>query len=994
MKRLIILKAAALAAAVGASAQVNNPALQGRLERGQLMLTEGNYRGCLDQLGDLPSSLSPAEAETVAWLRASALYHGALPGARKAIEEFIEAFPASQRRYQATLYLANTILADNPEEALSVYATLRPSAGGTALRPDLLYHQGYAYLLTDDYDKAAACFKSVETDSDFGSDARFYLGYIAYERKRYDEALAYMGRTDRRRLPGASADYYEAQIYYIKGEYPRAVRAARSLIGSSAVADNPTFAAEARRILGESLYHEGDVSKAISELEKYAAMTSTPEPSAMYILGTTLYTRGDYAKAVKYLKSAVGTDSAMGQSAYLYIGEAFMKLGDTDAALLAFDGAVRSDFDPDVREAAYYNYAVAKLGGGTVPFGSSTTTFEDFLQRYPSGRYTPAVQEYLVAGYLTDHNYDAALQSINRMAKPTDKVLAAKQRILYTLGTRALATDPSAARTYLSQATALADRDPAVAAQVNLSLGEALYRLGDYDEAAAATERYLAAAPDNDPNRAVGYYDLGYARFALKDYAGAESAFKKLLAAPTPLAHDAMADACNRLGDAAMQSNRLADAAAYYDRAFKLAPAAGDYPLFRKAVINGYRRDYSGKLADIDRLLQSFPTSALIPDALLEKAEAYIQMQRPDDAVATYRTLIKAHPSTSQGRSGYVQMAMVMLGQGKRAEAAEAYRTVIKNHPTSDEAAVAVEELQRMAAQDGTLADFGRFLASVSNAPQLDVAKSDRLTFEAAENAYIADGNVTRLQEYLQQYPDGASRSTALAYLMEDARDGGRVRDALTYATSIVEAFPDSRIAEDALAVKAESLHSLGQGEESLETWQILGRRASTPEMQCRARLGTMRLAADLGNHALVIEQADALLASSAAGGDARHEATFARGLALQGQGNTAEARKAWKSIASLTDDLSGVKSAVYLGQSYFDGGDFKSARKAADDVIASGTPHTYWLARAFVLLSDVLASTDKTFEAREYLRSLRENYPGTESDIFQMIDTRLTNLK
>lgn len=51
-------------------------------------------------------------------------------------------------------------------------------------------------------------------------------------------------------------------------------------------------------------------------------------------------------------------------------------------------------------------------------------------------------------------------------------------------------------------------------------------------------------------------------------------------------------------------------------------------------------------------------------------------------------------------------------------------------------------------------------------------------------------------------------------------------------------------------------------------------------------------------------------------------------------------------------------------------------------------------MARGFILLSDVYARQGKTFEAREYLNALRANYPGTESDIFDMIDTRLANLK
>ena len=61
--------------------------------------------------------------------------------------------------------------------------------------------------------------------------------------------------------------------------------------------------------------------------------------------------------------------------------------------------------------------------------------------------------------------------------------------------------------------------------------------------------------------------------------------------------------------------------------------------------------------------------------------------------------------------------------------------------------------------------------------------------------------------------------------------------------------------------------------------------------------------------------------------------------------------------------------------------------------LVDTGTPHQYWLARGFIALSDVYARRGDKFQDREYLLSLKENYPGTESDIFEMINVRLNEL-
>jgi TolA-binding protein len=73
-----------------------------------------------------------------------------------------------------------------------------------------------------------------------------------------------------------------------------------------------------------------------------------------------------------------------------------------------------------------------------------------------------------------------------------------------------------------------------------------------------------------------------------------------------------------------------------------------------------------------------------------------------------------------------------------------------------------------------------------------------------------------------------------------------------------------------------------------------------------------------------------------------------------------------------------------------YNAGELKQAAKTVNALIDANPPHIYWLGRSFILLSDILTAQGNTSEAQEYLRSLRENYPGSEADIFQMIDSRL----
>ena len=60
------------------------------------------------------------------------------------------------------------------------------------------------------------------------------------------------------------------------------------------------------------------------------------------------------------------------------------------------------------------------------------------------------------------------------------------------------------------------------------------------------------------------------------------------------------------------------------------------------------------------------------------------------------------------------------------------------------------------------------------------------------------------------------------------------------------------------------------------------------------------------------------------------------------------------KILAKDTRNIYGAEAKYKVAQIYFDAGQTGQAEKEVLDYIEVSTPHTYWLARSFVLLSDV----------------------------------------
>ncbi len=990
MKRFFITVAVCFAA-YSLEAQAIDPSSVGALRGAEQMYADQNYHGCLDRLSSIDTQVLAPEAEQrVAYLRAFATLHIDKSLALLMFEQFLVKYPESALREDVKMGVADCVYGENYKRALELYDKVNRRLLSPPRREELDFRTAYCLMRTGEEAQALVHFSALEGSKAYANASRLYRGYILFSQGKYHEAKQLLESVSSA-APGDLAPVYLCQIYYAEGDFAKALATAKGVLASPPVGATATDLAECKRVAGEALYRLGDTAAALPYIKAYVASVQEPRLSALYILGVEAFGQGDYQEALQRLRPVAVLDDAMGQSASLFVGQALMKEADYDGAIIAFDRALHMDHDPEVTETAYYNYAVAHTRGGQVPFGSVVATFSNFLKAYPTSRYAPEVQQFIINSYLTDNNYQAALESINSMKSPSEATMAAKQQVLYVLGGRLLAAgEAEQALKLLDQAKTLARYSAQTDLEVALLRGEAAYKLDDYLTAERELKRYLNSAPAKAENRPLAQYDLGYALFAQKKYKDAARAFTSAIDAPAGLSAEITADAWNRLGDCLYYASDFEGAAQAYRKAYATHPAAGDYALFQQALMEGYNRRYNEKLALLSALQSEFPSSPLVPDAMLESTESYIRLGNNAKAVEVYRLLAERYPNTAQGRQGFLQMALTLLNSGKRAEAIAAYKDVITRYPSSEEAAYAAGELKRIAAADGTLADYARFLASVPDAPQLDPAEAETLSFEAAEQDYIENGKTARLEKYLADFPSGSRRPQALSYMIEALRDAGNAKGAYGFATEIITRHPDTSYAEEALRIVAETDMEHGRGIAAMRAWEKMAEKASTPSALTTARMGIMRTARDIGDYERLLSASDAILTSTSTGADDRNEATYSKALALNHKGQDQEARNLWASIAGQTDELYGIKSAVALSANLLEHNLPDQAEKAASAVTASGSQHAYWVARAFIVLADVYTAKGNDFKARQYLESLRDNYPGTEPDIFLMIDQRL----
>ncbi len=920
------------------------PGSAGAARRACIALAADNAAGAIDALRGLVTANETTMPEAL--MRAEALFRiQRYAEAAEALGDYAERNAGTAWAAEARLRVAQCLMAQQEwDKALTVLSGIGTDDLGYVSAASAAFTRGVCLIESGHPAEAAPHFALAAENAALRDEALYYQGYIAFVGGDNAAARRFLSQST-----DIKADFLRTELDFLDGSYSKALAGARRLLRLS---HSAARTAELERIAGESLSALGRDEEGADYLRRYMAATPEPLPSALFALGRTEYGRGAYSEAVALLEPASQADGALGQGAALYLGQALYRQGRPDAAILAFDRAMKTtDGTDEQRRAAYFNYAAARFAGGTVPFGSSAAEFENFLAEYPEGEYADRVRAYLAEGYISDGQYSRALARLDGMSHRDSRAEATRAKALYLLADSALKAGDTDGASRCLERVAAARADEAVAREIVLAHGRLAYSAGDYGTAARFLREYLRGG-DNAPNTPFAAYLLGYSLFNDRRYADADRAFGQA-AGSGAFTGAAMADILNRRGDIAFYGNDYAGARAYYRRAYDAAPAAGDYAVFNEARMLGFERDYNAKLARLADFKRLFAASPLMPDAMLETTQALISLGRNADAVEVYRSLIADYPLTRQGRNGYLQLAMTLLDMNRRDDAMEEYRQVIRLYPTSEEAARAAELLRRMYAADNRGDEYLAFMGSVEGAPAVDSAQAAELTYNAARHTLSTEGDTTAMSRFVATYPD-------------------------------------SPYGEAALESLALANYAAGRIPESLARWRQLLERVSTPEVAVRARLGEMRSCRDIGDLAGAGGAAEAVLAATGVAADAVAEASFTLGNALADSGNETRALEVWSAVADRTDNLYGMRCGFAAAETVFGNGDNDEALRRVTALTSSRSPHRYWVARAFILQAQIYKAMGRDYEAKEYLRALRDNYPGDEPDIRHMIDQLL----
>jgi len=949
------------------------------------------FTAAMELFGNIKETISDKEH----LMYASCVYHIAVCAyellnndAEYKLTSFIQEFSENARTSSARLYLANLYYRDRKyKRALELYKEIDNKMLHTSEQHEFFFKLAYSAFSEDDMNTASFYFSKVkDTESIYASSATYYFAHIAYEEKNYNIALQHFRRLTTDETFKDIVPYYISQILYFQKKFDELVVYVAPLLQQSSVRRLP----EILKLAAEAHFNLQQFDIALPFFERYAELSGRLTPEEQYKIGYAYYRTQQFEEAIVPFQEATNANDSIAQNAHYHLGYCYIQIGNKQLARTAFHQAYKIHKNKIIAEDALFHFAKLSYELGVNPYNEAIIAIMDYIERYPDSHRLDEAYEYLVNLYFQTKNYKGAMASIEKVKRPNEKLNMIYQKIAYFRGVE-LFND----RNY-REAIEVFDKsqkhpyDRQLRAQALFWKAEAHYQLREFDNAIKGYTAFLGSPGAFGSDLFLkAHYNLGYSYYNKKQYNQALTHFRTFLDGSqqknTPLVYDAFI----RQGDCLYALQRYREAIASYERAIKPDVAFADYALLQKGFTRGILSDHNGKISDLNEFIKLFPRSPYMPDVIFELANTYLVIQNSNKAIEYYKQIIDRYPNSSYRVKSMLKIGMTYYNLGDNRKALEQLKDINKEYSGSPESKEALVIMRNIYTEMNQVEEFFVYVKDMSGTT-VTVTEQDTISYIAAENAYMKGECVNArkgFENYIKNFPNGQFLANAYFYKAECDYQAEKYTDALVGYEYII-ANRWNKFSETSL-LKAARIHfTKTNWKKAGEYFSLLKEKAETPENIQIGRVGQMRSLYNLGQYTQAIQAAESLLEAQKPNDENIDEARSIIGKSAYKVEDISKAISVFNQQKRLKSEF-GAEAFYYIALIHYKLGKYEDSERHIFELINTLPSYEYWIAKAFILLSDNYVATDNIFQAKHTLKSVIDNYDGKE-----LVEIALQKLK
>ncbi|MBK7148511.1 MAG: tetratricopeptide repeat protein [Bacteroidetes bacterium] len=848
---------------------------------------------------------------------------------------------------------------------------------------DYKFMLGYSYFTKKKFKEARPLFASiVGIKEKYFYPSNYYFGFICFYEKDYNQALKSFKDIEDSKMYATVIPYYIAQIYYLKKNFATLLPYLKTVTAREGI----LYKSEMNFMLGQVYFQQGEYISALPLLEAYISKAQKVNQEDIYQLAYCQYQTGAYVKAIENFKQLNLLNDKLGQNATYALADCYLKTNQKDKARSAFQSVISMQHDVTLRENALYNYA--KLSFEFNFISEAIQSFEDYLLSYENGKYTDDVNEMLAAALVQTRNYDRAYQLMEKMKLQSNMIKEAYQKVTYFRAVELYNDANKDQALKLCDKSLLYNYSASIYALAVYLKAEILYVQQNYNDAIQQYMKYTAIASatigKSDASKFRAAYNIAYAYFKQKRYADATVYFASAIdeAATTTDTKGKQAllpDLYLRYADCLFVTKSYQKSVdAYSELVAKNWPSA-EYAQFQKGIILGLLNRDDDKIAALNILLTTFPTSTYADQAYYEIAETHLANSNFAASQLSFQTLISKYPASSYVPRSYLNLAVIAYNSGKKEQALDNYKTVVKRFPETSEAKESIDALKELYVEVGRADEYFDFVKANSNVVITD-AEQDSLTYQSALKAYDANDcnrSISLFDGYIRKFPAGYFIGEVY---WKKADCHLRVKDysaAIICLDGVIQNRYGKYYEKALLKASGIAYFELKKYEEALSLYKQLYLAATSQSNTYTAMLGMLQTSAKLVKQDDVIEYADQLINSRMAKEADLQEAYYLKGKAYYAKNDGSFALGAFNRVTEFPVNEKCVESKYMVARILFETGNYKASLDTCLRLKNKYASYEYWMAKTFVLMADNYYATGNAFQAKATLESIVQNYDG-----------------
>ncbi len=896
------------------------------------------------------------------------------------LKDFLKKYPDS--RWKQAIYYQLGTYSYRKKDHRDVVQWLSKVAPGKlesdAERVAYYFKLGFSNFHLGNAQEALASFARIkDVQGDYFYPANYYYAHLNYESGRYENALSSFNRIKDDSNFSELVKYYIVHIYYQQKKYEELLAYAEPLLADEDLLRRE----EISRLVGEAYYYEQDYEKALPYLEDFSNSGAGRSQEDNYQLGYCYLKTGNYGQAVKYFNYLTNAEGLLGQTANYLLAQAYLKLDEKKMARSAFRAASKEAFDREIKEDALFNYAKLAYELSFNPYHEAISAFEEYLNTYPNSPRVDEVNEILIYVYLTTRNYEAALNSIEKIQNKDFRLRSAYQYLAYNRGVELfLAKDYNKALESFQKVKQFQIEKKLVSESL-FWVGECYYKLADYPRAVRNYSAYLKRGDAYG----TGYYhqalyNLGYANFKQQNFIAAQKYFRDFVTGnpqvPTPL----LADGYTRTADCFYIQKDFVSAADFYKRASQVAGKESDYATFQLAMCQGFRDKNAEKVQVLENFETRFPESTYAQDAIYERGDAYFKQGENDKALASFNKLVSNYPNGVWAKKGLMKSGLIFYRNKQVDEALATFKRVAENYPSYKESKEAIQRAEDIYVELGRIEEYNNWVQSLTYA-NISTAALDSVNYRAAENFFTkndCEGAIDAFEVYLNRFDTAIFAVNAHFYMAEcyfQAENYDLAKENYEYIADQ----ENNKFTEPSLITVAYLNYLDSNYQKALEQYQRLEKIASFKTNRIEAKIGQMRCYNKLDLARETMDYANKVLFYSNIPEDKRIEAMLLKAKSEERLGKLQEAMNSYDTLANYTKSIEGAEARFRMAKLSYTQGEYAKAEELIFEAINTKPTYDDWLARTFILLSDVYIKMEDLFQAKATLQSIIDYHEGED---------------